>query len=102
MLEGDYYPLTRYSLKPDQWMAWQFNRPEQGDGVVQAFRRGQCEPAAQTYRLRGLDPSATYELTNFDVPGTSVASGKELMEQGLKIEIKDKPGAAVIVYRRVR
>jgi alpha-galactosidase len=100
MLEGDYYPLTRYSLKPDQWMAWQFNRPEQGDGVVQAFRRGQCEPAAQTYRLRGLDPAATYEVTDFDVAGTTMASGKDLMDKGLTIGIKDKPGAGVIVYQR--
>jgi alpha-galactosidase len=102
LMLGDYYPLTPYSLKLDQWIAWQFNRPEQGDGVVQTFRRDQCETGTQTYRLRGLDPSATYELTNFDVPGTSVASGKELMEKGLPVEIKDKPGAAVIVYRRVR
>ena len=36
---GDYYPLTSYSLQPDHWIAWQFNRPETGDGVVQAFRR---------------------------------------------------------------
>ena len=102
MLEGDYYPLTPYSLKPDQWIAWQFNRPEQGDGVVQAFRRGQCEPAAQTYRLRGLDPAATYEVTDFDVAGTTMASGKDLMDKGLAVEIKDKPGAAVIVYRRMQ
>jgi alpha-galactosidase len=102
LMLGDYYPLTPYSLKLDQWIAWQFNRPEQGDGVVQTFRRDQCETGTQTYRLRDLDPSATYELTNFDVPGTSVASGKELMEKGLPVEIKDKPAAAVIVYRRVK
>ncbi len=36
---GDYYPLTSYSLKNDVWMAWQFNCPEQGAGMVQAFRR---------------------------------------------------------------
>jgi hypothetical protein len=53
-------------------------------------------------RLRGIDPVATYEVTNFDLEGSTEVSGKELMEQGLKIEIKDKPGAAVIVYRRVR
>jgi hypothetical protein len=40
-------------------------------------------------------------LTNFDGAGTTVASGKDLMEQGLIIETKDKPGAAVIVYRQV-
>ncbi len=100
MLEGDYYPLTPYSLAHDRWIAWQFNRPESGDGVVQAFRRPQCAESAQTYRLRGLDPAALYEVTNFDVEGVTQVSGTDLMEKGLTVEIKDKPGAAVIVYRQ--
>ena len=36
-LLGDYYALTPYSLAKDACMAWQFNRPEMGEGVVQAF-----------------------------------------------------------------
>ncbi|HWE64027.1 MAG TPA: glycoside hydrolase family 36 protein, partial [Chloroflexota bacterium] len=38
-LLGDYYPLTPYSIDTNIWMAWQFDRPEAGTGVVQAFRR---------------------------------------------------------------
>jgi alpha-galactosidase len=98
----DYYPLTPYSQAKDQWIAWQFDRPKQGDGMVQAFRREQCEAGTQTYRLRGLEPAAAYELTNFDLAGTTVMSGKDLMDKGLTVEIKDKPGAAIISYRRVK
>jgi alpha-galactosidase len=90
MLDGDYYPLTPYSLAHDQWIAWQFNRPEEGDGVVQAFRRARCGNASLVCRLRGLDPDARYEVTNFDVPGTTLASGKDLMEKGLTVEIPDQ------------
>src|SRR5260370_4139933 len=36
---GDYYPLTAYSTGDDAWAAWQFDRPESRDGMVQAFRR---------------------------------------------------------------
>jgi alpha-galactosidase len=100
MLEGDYYPLTPYNRARNQWIAWQFNRPGEGDGVVQAFRRPDCAEASQTYRLRGLDPAAMYEITNFDVNGSTTMSGQDLLEKGLTVEIKDKPGAAVIVYRR--
>ena len=99
MLLGDYYPQTPYSLKSDQWIGWQFNRPEQGDGVVQAFRRAHCAEQIKTFRLRGLDPAADYEVTSFDAEGSTTVSGKELMEKGLAVEIKDKPGAAVTVYR---
>jgi len=99
VLEGDYYPLSPYSRALSEWMAWQFDRPEQGDGVVQAFRRKDCGEAVQIYRLRGLDPAATYEVTNFDVEGSTTVRGADLMEKGLTVEIKDKPGAAVITYR---
>ena len=49
-----------------EWAAWQFNRPEQGDGMVQAFRRDKSEDPATDIRLRGLDPSATYKVTDLD------------------------------------
>jgi alpha-galactosidase len=96
---GDYFPLTPYSLKLEQWIAWQFHRQELGGGVVQAFRRNASEVASMTFRLNGLDPATQYEITNFDAEGPAKASGKELMEQGLTVEIEDKPGAAVIVYQ---
>ena len=34
--------------------------------------------------------------------GSTKVSGKELIEQGLTVELKDKPGAAVIIYRRLK
>ena len=66
MLEGDYYPLTPYSRELNRWIAWQFNRPEQGDGVIQAFRRPQCAEEAARYILRGLDPQLRYAVTDLD------------------------------------
>lgn len=97
---GDYYPLSAWHNREDDWLAWQFHRPEPGDGVIQAFRRGQCADSTKTFRLSGLDPAAKYELTNFDVEGTTQIADKELSEKGLIVEIKDKPGTAVIVYKR--
>jgi alpha-galactosidase len=102
MLFGDYYPLTAYNRKHDQWIAWQFNRPEQGDGVIQAFRRDSCDVVSKSFILSGLNPSAQYEVTNFDVKGTTKITGRELLEKGLTVEIKDKPGAAVIIYKEIK
>jgi alpha-galactosidase len=101
MLFGDYYPLTPYSLQHDQWIAWQFNRPEQGTGVIQVFRRDNCEESEKAFCLSGLNPDEQYEITNFDVEGSTKFSGKELMGKGLTVEIKDKPGAAVITYQKI-
>ncbi len=97
---GDFYPLTPHSLQEDQWMAWQFDRPEEGDGVVQAFRRADSSFVRADFRLRGLDPAATYEVTNVDVEEAVKVSGKDLMEKGLTVELQDRPGSAMIMYKK--
>lgn len=102
LMLGDFYPLTPWSLQGDRWMAWQFNRVQEGDGVVQAFRRDKCEKAAMTFHPRGLDPAAQYEVTNVDGGTPAKISGKDLMEQGLTVDIKNAPGAAVITYHRLK
>jgi alpha-galactosidase len=97
---GDFYPLTPYSLEENVWMAWQYDKPETGEGVVQAFRRDKCQEASRSFRLSGLDPAATYRVTNLDAEASAEISGKDLTEKGLTVEIKSKPGAAIITYRQ--
>ena len=36
---GDFYPLLSFSLAADAWAAWQYDRPDLGEGMVVAFRR---------------------------------------------------------------
>jgi alpha-galactosidase len=99
---GDYYPLTPYSLEKNVWMAWQFDVPESGEGIVQSFRRDDCADAKITLKLQGLEPNATFEVADVDIGATMKVSGKSLMEDGLAVEIKNKPGAAVIRYKKVK
>lgn len=98
--QGDFYPLTPYSLQPNVWMAWQFHREQEGDGVVQAFRRKDCTQALANYRLHGLDARATYCLADWDHSGQKCVSGKELMETGLAITLPVARSAAVVEYRK--
>ena len=97
---GDYYPLTEYTLAEDAWMAVQFNAPDSGRGHVQAFRRKECPQESGGFKLRGLDPESHYIVKNFDDPETRRISGRELMEEGLRIEIPEQPGAAVVAYEK--
>jgi alpha-galactosidase len=97
---GDYYPLTGYSTANDVWMAWQFDRPDLGEGFVQAFRRADCGQPSARLKLRGLDPAVRYTLTDFDARSSRQASGRELMDEGLLVEADDRPQAIVIAYRR--
>jgi hypothetical protein len=47
-----------------------------------------------------LDGAARYTLTNLDVPGVNEADGRELMDAGLPVSIKDRPAAIVIAYKK--
>jgi hypothetical protein len=101
-LLGDYYPLTPYSTAPDAWMAWQFDVPEKGTGLVQVFRRSQSPFLALQVKLKGLDPEATYAVTDLDIHRQPTEySGRQLLQQGLAVEIPDQPGAAVVTYKRL-
>jgi alpha-galactosidase len=98
---GDYYPLTPYSINTGDWIAWQFDRPEIGGGMIQAFRREQNDKPARLFRLSGLVPSARYHVTDLDGGPTRNLTGSDLMKKGLTIEIKTTPGAALLIYRKV-
>jgi alpha-galactosidase len=97
---GDYYPLTPYSLDPTLWMAWQFDLPEKGEGLIQAFRRHQSAYESARFKLSGLDPAARYLVTNLDSGEEKTVSGRELIEKGLTVMIKEQPGDTVFTYRR--
>ena len=101
-LLGDFYPLTSYSQANDVWMAWQFDRPDLGQGVVQAFRRADSPYESARFKLRGLDPEARYIVIHLDVPGRTEATGRELMEQGLRVVLEERPGAAIVIYQRMK
>jgi alpha-galactosidase len=99
---ADYYPLTPYSQDNREWIAWQFNDPERGQGAVQAFRRAESPVEELRLRLRDLDPEATYAVTVFDRPEATKATGRELMTDGLRVVLSVTPAAAVILYSRRR
>ena len=99
---GDYYPLTPYTLDSRSWVAWQFDCPEKGEGVVQAFRRTESIYRSAQIRLVGLDPAVKYSITNLDAQGAQESSGRELMEKGVLIEMPGRPGAAVVLYKAIK
>jgi alpha-galactosidase len=85
------------------WMAWQFDRPEAGEGMVQVFRREDSFYESARLTLRGLDPTARYRVSDLDHPDAPREySGRELAEQGVPVAIPDRPGAVVLEYARVK
>jgi alpha-galactosidase len=98
---GDFHPLGPYSTATSAWTAWQFDRADLREGLVQAFRRQDSPAADATYRLAGLDPAAEYSVIDLDDRKPRAITGQDLMDHGLSIHLPTKPAAAILVYKRI-
>ena len=97
---GDYYPLTPANTRDNAWLAYQLNRPEQGDGIVLAFRRADAGKELIQVKLSGLEEKASYELYFEDYNLTLRKTGLELMDK-LELAIPQKPSSLMIRYKKV-
>lgn len=99
---GDYYPLTPYSRSEQQWIAWQFDRPDLNEGLVQVFRRIDSPFLSASFKLNGLERDETYRIIDLDAPENEKEfTGSALMATGLPVTLTDCPQAAVFIYRRM-
>jgi len=95
---GDFYPLTDYSQADDAWMAYQLDRPEQGDGLVVVLKRPNSPFTEAFLRLRALDPAVRYRFTNADSGESQELTGAELATDGLRVELLDRPDSVLLRY----
>lgn len=95
---GDFYPLTPHSVEDDVWIAYQFHKEDIGQGIVLAFRRPKCAVADIRLKLRGLIPSAQYEILFEDTGKEAIFTGKDLAN-GLDEHADTAPSAVLISYR---
>jgi alpha-galactosidase len=95
---GDFYPLTGYSQSAGVWMAYQLDGPAPGKGLVVVLRRPDSPYVSARLVLHGLDPSATYRVTNLDTKQQADFAGSVLLREGLKVVLDSKPGSALLTY----
>jgi len=96
---GDFYPLTPHSVTDDTWIAYQFHREDLRQGTVLAFRRPKCTIITTRLKLKGLSPTARYEVHFKDSGVKQTFTGKELAD-GLDVTIERAPGSLLITYRQ--
>ncbi|MDR1454731.1 MAG: alpha-galactosidase [Tannerella sp.] len=99
---GDFYPLTdtKNFTGDAVWLAYQMNRPAEGDGFILAFRRRNSPDESIPVRPGGLDARAIYELFYEDYGIRLNRTGSELM-QGFDITIPEQQASLMIHYRKV-
>ena len=66
LYDGDFYPLTAYSLSSFDWLGWQLHRGDLKKGMLQLFRRGNATAPTLSFPVYGLKPEACYSLTIWD------------------------------------
>lgn len=97
----DFYPLTQVSDRNDIWSAAQFDRPAEGDGIVQVFRREKSPYKSASFDLFAIDETCDYVFTDVDDGSEVVVSGVELVKKGFAINIEEKRTAKLYFYRKL-
>ena len=98
----DFYPLENggWSYAHGGWAAYRYDRPEEGDGMVMAFRREGSLCVTSRYPMEGLDPDATYTVTDIDTKETVELSGRMLVSEGLTVTIPHRYESKILLYRK--
>ena len=97
---GDFYPLTEYTQTNDAWMAYQFDLPDMGEGLLVVLKRPLGEFTEALFALKALQPGSYYEIANVDSGDKATLSGKDLMGKGLAVTLLARPNSALLYYRR--
>jgi alpha-galactosidase len=96
----DFYPLTPHNLDATQWIAWSYASPENGQAVVQAYRRQDSDEGEKLLPLRGLDAQAEYQIEALGSEKTWTATGSDLMERGLKVKLEKRSAGLYLLTKK--
>lgn len=95
---GDYYPLTEWSNEDNSWIGWEFYDEEKQGGILQLFRRDECEENERVVKVYGVDADKNYLVHDYDTNCETVMTGQCLAEQGIVVKIPEKRSSALIKF----
>jgi alpha-galactosidase len=99
-LTGDFYPLTPYHRSPDQWVARQFDRPEEGRGFIQAIRLPKAPEESLVVYPRALRPDAAYRFENPETSETRELTGATVHRCGFAFALPPRAGAIWLYHQQ--
>ena len=99
-LTCDYYPLVKNSTCDTTWCAWQYNRPENNDGIILAFRRPDSPMSSAGFELKGLT-DGMYKFTDEDSGEEKTMTFDEIKNKGFELVISSKPSSKLIRYQKI-
>lgn len=93
MLRGDYHPLTPIHRTPEQWVARQFDLPEEGGGFIQAIRLPACPQESLLVHPRAFRADADYLFENPENGEKRRLSGQAVLRDGFSFTLPRREGA---------
>lgn len=95
----DFYPLmNKPSLDDSNWEAQQFDRPEEDDGMIIAFRRPASPIEMVRFMLGGIKPDKIYTFINQDTDEKRVHTSNELTDKGFVISLLEPRSTSLWLY----
>jgi hypothetical protein len=91
--------LYHISPRPDgiHWDGVEYWDPKRKKGVVYAFRATTPTEKTHSFVLQGLEPAVQYRLSFHDRGLSQTASGKDLMQRGLRVTL-DLPNSSELIF----
>ena len=97
----DIYPLTDALDGDSTWLAVQYNRPEEKDGIVQVFKRGRSPYTLASFILSKIKKDKVYKFTDADCDSVFEISGEDLIKTGFTVNISEKRVAKLYFYQEI-
>ncbi len=101
LFAADFTTLSGTSNSESSWVAWQYGPTADGRGVVQAFRRAECPETSVIFPMVGLDPGASYRITDMNTGGFADVGGGDLMSIGLRVDFAGPPDAKILLFEHL-
>lgn len=93
----DYYLLTEWTKDTDRWDGRMFYDADTCKGFAFAACQEGASELTNCICLKGLDADKTYHITDFDGLVDVIATGAELMTNGITITVPEKPYAVILL-----
>lgn len=95
----DFYPLTEPALDHSNWCAYQFDRPEENDGIVMVFKREKSPFISANFHLGALQKDKMYQFIDADTEESFEVSARELKDNGFTQTIREQCAAKLYYYK---
>ncbi len=100
LMTGNYYPLDFGSFDKNKMMAMQFSSADFLSGTALVYKRENVNQKEYFVKFNGLSENVTYNVTNVDeAEKMYTLTGKELMEEGLRLVLPEGRKAIILMYK---